>query len=208
MDFSDVKNYQFNENCICNNLLQKLIVYGKNASGKSNLGLALFDIVSHDYKQCHTQVIQLLSQFRIKTRILLNSDMFLFSLLIKSIIYTVKMAIKIWYERVILNDDLLFEYNYAEKQGNLSGLEKLIPTLNLNFRGNDSLLKYAITNSALPDNHPLYQMMSFYFSTCSGFVLSTKIATLAINQEVLIIMTLFLKETVLRNLKIFYTLPV
>ena len=47
IDFSDVKNYQFNENCICNNLLQKLIVYGKNASGKSNLGLALFDIVSH-----------------------------------------------------------------------------------------------------------------------------------------------------------------
>ena len=32
---------------------------------------------------------------------LLNSDMFLFSLLIKLIIYTVKMTIKIWYMNVL-----------------------------------------------------------------------------------------------------------
>ena len=39
IDFSDVKNYQFNENCICNNLLQKLIVYGKTLLANPTLGL-------------------------------------------------------------------------------------------------------------------------------------------------------------------------
>ena len=101
IDFSDVKNYQFNENCICNNLLQKLIVYGKNASGKSNLGLALFDIVSH---MTTNNVIPGLYSFYLNSESnsnLLNSDMFLFSLLIKLITYTVKTAIKTWYMNVL-----------------------------------------------------------------------------------------------------------
>ena len=162
IDFSDVKNYQFNENCICNNLLQKLIVYGKNASGKSNLGLALFDIVSH---MTTNNVIPGLYSFYLNSESKLEFAefryVFVFTPYQIDYLYRKNGNQDLVYERVILNDDLLFEYNYAEKQGTLSGLEKLIPTLNLNFRGNDSLLKYAITNSALPDNHPLYQMMSF-----------------------------------------------
>ena len=47
LDFSDVRDYKFNDSCITNGLLSKIIVYGKNSVGKSNLGLALFDIVSH-----------------------------------------------------------------------------------------------------------------------------------------------------------------
>ena len=47
MDFSDVRDYKFNTECINNDLLGKVIIYGKNSVGKSNLGLAMFDIVSH-----------------------------------------------------------------------------------------------------------------------------------------------------------------
>ena len=47
LDFSDVRDYKFNNTCITNGLLGKIIIYGKNSVGKSNLGLALFDIVSH-----------------------------------------------------------------------------------------------------------------------------------------------------------------
>ena len=47
LDFSDIRDYKFNDFCIVDGLLSKLIVYGKNSVGKSNLGLALFDIVSH-----------------------------------------------------------------------------------------------------------------------------------------------------------------
>ena len=47
IDFSDVHDYKFNTQCVKDNLLTKTIVYGKNSIGKSNLGLAIFDIVSH-----------------------------------------------------------------------------------------------------------------------------------------------------------------
>ena len=47
LDFSDIRDYQFNTQCITNNLISKAIIYGKNSIGKTNLGLALFDIVSH-----------------------------------------------------------------------------------------------------------------------------------------------------------------
>ena len=47
MDFSDVRDYKFNSHCVTDNLISKAIIYGKNAVGKSNFGLALFDVVSH-----------------------------------------------------------------------------------------------------------------------------------------------------------------
>ena len=47
LDFSDIRDYKFNNSCVAKGLLSKLIIYGKNSVGKSNLGLALFDIVSH-----------------------------------------------------------------------------------------------------------------------------------------------------------------
>ena len=40
-------------------------------------------------------------------------------------------------------------------------MEKLTTTLNLSFRGSDSILKYAIANSALAEEHPLYRMQRF-----------------------------------------------
>lgn len=46
INFADVRDYKFNSNCITNNLIGKAIIYGKNSIGKSNFGLALFDIVS------------------------------------------------------------------------------------------------------------------------------------------------------------------
>lgn len=45
MDFSATRDYKFNEACIKNGILNKVIIYGPNSSGKTNLGFALFDIV-------------------------------------------------------------------------------------------------------------------------------------------------------------------
>ena len=45
LDFSDVRDYGFNTDCVNNDLISKMIIYGKNSIGKSNIGLALFDIV-------------------------------------------------------------------------------------------------------------------------------------------------------------------
>ncbi|MBE5850027.1 MAG: chromosome segregation protein SMC [Lachnospiraceae bacterium] len=45
LDFSNSHGYKFNESCIKSGLISKMIIYGPNASGKSSLGYALFDIV-------------------------------------------------------------------------------------------------------------------------------------------------------------------
>lgn len=46
-DLSKTKDYAFNQECVKNNIVNKGIIYGKNGVGKSNLGLALFDITIH-----------------------------------------------------------------------------------------------------------------------------------------------------------------
>lgn len=47
IDFSDVYDYSFNKDCLKDNLLKTTIVYGKNATGKTNIGLAIFDLCIH-----------------------------------------------------------------------------------------------------------------------------------------------------------------
>lgn len=43
----EVGSYDFNSEVIKNNCISKGIIYGVNSSGKSNLGLAIFDIIIH-----------------------------------------------------------------------------------------------------------------------------------------------------------------
>lgn len=40
-------NYTFNDEAVANNIVKTGVIYGENASGKSNLGLAIMDIITH-----------------------------------------------------------------------------------------------------------------------------------------------------------------
>lgn len=44
IDFADVAGYQFSSDCIYNDLISKMLIYGRNATGKTNFGYALMDI--------------------------------------------------------------------------------------------------------------------------------------------------------------------
>lgn len=46
-DLSDTNSFLFNEECIQNGIVNTGVIYGRNGCGKSNLGLAIFDLVSH-----------------------------------------------------------------------------------------------------------------------------------------------------------------
>lgn len=46
-ELGNAGEYQFNKDCIQDTVVNKSVIYGANATGKSNLGLAIFDIVSH-----------------------------------------------------------------------------------------------------------------------------------------------------------------
>ena len=47
LDLSTPKDYQFNTYAIKNGVIKNAIVYGPNGCGKTNLSLAIFDIVNH-----------------------------------------------------------------------------------------------------------------------------------------------------------------
>ncbi len=47
LDLTNVNGYEFNKNAIHNGIVNNAIIYGQNGIGKSNLALAIFDIISH-----------------------------------------------------------------------------------------------------------------------------------------------------------------
>ena len=162
MDFSDIRDYKFNSHCITNNLISKAIIYGKNAIGKSNFGLALFDVVSHlssknvtpnmyDY-YLNASSLSDYAEFRY---------VFEFSQGVVDYIYRKNDKQALVYEKLFLNDSLLYEYNYSKNKGHTEGIKALAPTLNWAFQDMDCILKYVINNTVLDDNHPLRCMMRF-----------------------------------------------
>lgn len=46
IDFGNVAGYQFSSDCISDGVIAKMLIYGRNATGKTNLGKAIMDIVS------------------------------------------------------------------------------------------------------------------------------------------------------------------
>ena len=162
LDFSNVHDYKFNSECISDGLISKSIVYGKNSVGKTNLGLAIFDLVSHltsknvtpslyDYYLCSFDET-LYAEFR-----------YIFQFGEETVDYSYRKDKKqnLIFESVVVNSKLLYEYDYRAKQGLLGNLEKIAPTLNWRYTDSECILKYFINNSILDENDPLRRLYSF-----------------------------------------------
>ena len=162
LDFSDIRDYKFSTECVKDNLLNTLIIYGRNSVGKSNFGLALFDIVSHftsknvtpglyDY-YLNVNNTSGYAEFR-----------YVFQFGHNEIDYRYKKDKDqiLLYEYVSLNSKVLMEYDYVSHSGRMDGLKALAPTLNFVFQSEGSLLKYFINNTILDNIHPLRQFMWF-----------------------------------------------
>ncbi|MDM8548396.1 hypothetical protein QUF61_18040, partial [Candidatus Venteria ishoeyi] len=46
-DLTQTNNYVFNQNAVHNGIIKNALIYGHNGVGKSNLGFAIFDLISH-----------------------------------------------------------------------------------------------------------------------------------------------------------------
>ena len=46
IDFENIAGYQFNTDCLSDGIIGKMLIYGRNATGKTNLGRAILDISS------------------------------------------------------------------------------------------------------------------------------------------------------------------
>jgi len=164
LDFTDVREYQFNKCCIKNNLLNKIIVYGKNAVGKTNLGLALFDITTHltnnsvvsfflynDYLNADNAAKYAEFHYDFKFG---NSEV--------SYIYRKSNTSELSYEEVIVDGEQIFSYDFITKESNFNNLKKYVPYLNFEFRDtNLSVLRYIVNNSKAEDVLPLKELVRF-----------------------------------------------
>lgn len=162
LDFSDVRDYKFNTHCVSDGLIGKAIIYGKNSIGKSNFGLALFDIVSHlSSKNVTPNLYDYYLNVANLNDFAVFHYVFQFGDNILDYCYHKDENQTLIYEKLILNDKLLYEYNYQKGRGTTSGIKELAPTLNWAFQDTDCILKYVVNNTVLDDQHPLRCMMRF-----------------------------------------------
>ena len=162
LDFSDVRDYRFNDACILGGLLGKIIIYGKNSVGKSNFGLALFDITTHltgnnvgpglyDY-YLNNNKSNKCAEFR-----------YIFIFGKTEIEYSYRKGEKqqLLYEKLLIDKRLVFDYDNVKKSGNYPGIEEISSTINMTNLNVDSTLRYIIANTSLPELHPLRLFMEF-----------------------------------------------
>lgn len=160
LDFSDVREYKFNKHCISNGSVSKMIIYGRNSIGKSNLGLALFDIVSHlSSKNVTPGVYDYYLNVDSELKYAEFRYLFDFNDIEVDYIYKKNEDQAIVYEKLLVDNKLIFQRN--EDRSVIVDLYELAPTLNLEMLDVESLLKYIVTNTVLDDNNPIKLMFQY-----------------------------------------------
>lgn len=165
MDFADVRDYSFQKDCITRHkkpLIKTAVIYGPNASGKSNLGFAIFDIVQHlvdkmtqaDAYSYYLNADTPESPAEFTYTFLFNTKEVVYS-------YTKTDSRTIITEKLTIDNELVFER--LRDKIDTSGLSKIkVGSLNLSYMDSDlSLLRYIANNSALPNTSPVRALMDF-----------------------------------------------
>lgn len=166
LNFMDAHDYKYNNHCIKNGLLNKVIIYGANASGKSNFGFALFDIVGLlTYNNTHP--------FQNDEQTFINADsknkeaIFRYEFKNKKdkIVYLYKKETPrvITYEELYVNDKLIYSYDFTKASFIVSNMKDVYAE-NLNFEYFDNklaILRYIAYNTSQPDKSPIKFVMNF-----------------------------------------------
>lgn len=163
LDLSKPRDYEFNSFAVKNNIIKDAILYGKNGSGKTNLGMAIFDIVNH------------LSQKWKKTDYYMN------------FIYAGEPNKPVDFEYTFKFDEQVLQYNYSknargqllnekltvdsnlifEKKQNTITIDNSFPmeqTIKNNLSSNVnrvSIVNFLLTSYPLAENHYLLKLQDF-----------------------------------------------
>ena len=151
LDLSRTNNYEFSEEAVQDGVVKTALIYGENASGKTNLGYAIFDLILHltdkekaseDYSPYanleHRGYVEFYYKFRFGEHILEYSYRKSPTLLL------VKEDVEIDGKRVIF-----FDYRANKGEVLLKGAENLNTDL---AEKNISFVKYIARNTVLDDN--------------------------------------------------------
>jgi len=152
-DLTHRKNYEFNQECIVDGVIRKSIVYGKNGIGKSNLGLAIFDIVSHltDFNVNKSMYFGYLNAISKKEMATFKYD-FKFGDDIVTYFYGKKNISTILFEELSINGEVIASINRNESPLAFFDIEGA-ETLNKNMGESPiSIINYIKSNAVLVES--------------------------------------------------------
>lgn len=164
LDFEKHKDYQFNKNLIKDDVINKAIIYGKNGSGKTNIGLALFDITFHltdKNKNMEPKIIE--NYLNIDTNHKYAEFYYEFKFDNDRIIYKYRKInlYRILKEELYYNDKKIIEYDFINPKNNVIDIEEA-QTLNWKYNDDDlSVVKYICNNTIFTKNVALPKLMEF-----------------------------------------------
>lgn len=193
-DLTDTNGYSFNSECIKNGIVNTSLVYGHNGVGKSNLGLAIFDIIEH-----LTDRNKVEGEYSVYLNAYSNSKVaeFYFEFLInsKKVIYEYKKTDykTIVYERFLIDNEELalidrkisdtatIRFQGAE---NLKTEIKNVELSILKYIKNNTELDNNITNSTFIDFFKFIEGMLFFRSLQKNQYLGFEIGNKDIHEDI------------------------
>lgn len=162
LDFSNKRDYAFHTDLIKNGLINKILMYGPNNSGKSNFGAAMMDIATHlsDNQKDNPLYSYYINGDYIDEEILFTYE-FLFDNQTVSYQYTKDSQRKLLGEELQYNGKVIFKYNY--KTSYVSNEIPEAKNINLSQRNTEiSALKFIFNNTLYwPDDSPVKQLFTF-----------------------------------------------
>lgn len=165
IDFSNVRDYRFNEECIKSGLINKAVMYGKNAIGKSSLGEALIDIrntilpnerpSADDIGFVNANAVEQFARF--EYTFLINGQEIKY-------IYEKTTNTKLKYESLTIDNNFHYSFDFEKQKGDLDLIKQHseLKHLNLDEWNNEiAILRYILTNSKLNELVILKELSSF-----------------------------------------------
>lgn len=162
VDFSKHRDYEFHEEFIKNGIINKGLIYGKNGSGKSNFGFALFDVVYHltdkfkpEFNYSYQNGYAITKDVEFKYVFSFGNDEVEYS-------YSKQNQMAIMTEKLIVNNKVVIDYDFRKQKNKVILIDEAktlrIPEL---LRQEQSLVRYVYDHSSLSKDHPLCKLMQF-----------------------------------------------
>ncbi len=175
IDFGNIGGYQFSTDCITDNLISKMLIYGRNGTGKSNLGEAVMDIVSN---------LVNLRIGRLNDNVYINADSnndyaefkYTFKFDEKNVVYKYSKfsTLDLRDEELIVNGQMIFYCNFLQGTYNFDNLsyvsaesvviDRYLVSIKENGTSEDLMerslpfIRWLISNSALTTNSVLLKL--------------------------------------------------
>lgn len=123
LDLGDIAGYQYNTECIHNNTITKALIYGRNATGKTNLGKAIMDIAytMRGIPRYEDEVAFLNADSHEAVAIFNYYFVFESHKLIYE--YSRKSAVEIVDEKLTIDDKVVFNCDFQNSHMDFSGLK-------------------------------------------------------------------------------------